>query len=110
MIKSLLLTGILSIMSIDNGCQIGKIASAPMPKAPITLPNEMIVSEQYWNEWPEGVDIAPPTIISYWPDFSYGNGTIADAIIRCEDQGGEMMVYFDPFFGGYVHKCEDVDY
>lgn len=110
MIKALLVTGILSIFSIDNGCTIGKIASEPFPKGPIVMPNEMIVSEQYLIEWPDGIDLAPPTILSYWPDLSYGDGTMTDAILRCEDMGGEMVVYKDRYFGGYVHKCENVDY
>jgi hypothetical protein len=64
----------------------------------------MVVTEQYLDEG-NSFSISPPTMLSYWPDFSKDDGTLESVIVRCENSGGELIWSPD-----YAYKCEDIDY
>lgn len=70
-------------------------------------PNEVIVSEQYLDEG-HLIDVHPPQILSYWPDFSKDDGTVTAANIRCEKSGGELIA--EQIDDAWSYKCEHIDY
>jgi hypothetical protein len=107
-ISKLLICGSAAVASFFPGCSDeAELAPQPPIEYQVVRPDEMIVTEQWLDEG-HTFDIDPPTILSYWPDFSKDDGTVAAAIHRCERSGGEMIAEF--LNQTWNYKCEHIDY